>query len=595
MIEKVMSFLRKQYIDRKRSKKCTTRAIVAALLGTMLALTGCSEAIEISQSGKGYIEEEKETNNAQDSVVADIDIKTEQNNAVDIEYIGNAQLTYLTNFSEGRALVQYKDYSEISEDDVQDGVEALEGSDDDKIDYLMQHWDGMHGINRVALIDTKGKILWKSEFTMADTALKEVNGFKDGLAWFIFDGNEKSSYVIIDSDGNVTFTKDFTEDFMILGGGDGLFLTTEHIVNFNKNEWQIGVIDKNGNTVVPYKVYELNAPLLEPVYVEPPSEVEDILDALEQFEMEYQAWLEECWFYAGEFDAEYYERTEAVGKEFQNRREELLEEKKRIETEYQKPLEEYEAEYRRALAIYEEGEHYISKTISFDDKYETGDYVSCEYLGENAYRLDFRYDYVSSYVILDMNMQGISCFWDYGEDTGFIVDFESGAATVIYSDPTDMEYNGQGVADYIELDFPEYEGSHEYAYSLFYNGYALMMVQGADGLPYFTIIDEEGNFMFDFKEGFEDAYISGDGKYLLALNGGSLTVFDVNGKPLTRIDTMNIRPNTGDYYDGYNVIGFDISEGMIRFGIKGCYVNVEDGTIIGSTFMTVDDLSVTKY
>lgn len=594
MVNKVTDFWENDIHVKMAQKRCTTKAIAATLLGSMLLLTGCSDEIEKSQNVKGYIEE-KETSNVQDGV-ADIDTKTEQNNAVDIEYIGNAQLTYLTNFSEGRALVQYEDYSEFSEGDVQDAVEALEGSDDDKVDYIMQHWDGMHGINRAALIDTEGKILWKSEFTMADTALREVSGFKDGLAWFIFDGNEKSSYVIIDSDGNVTFTKDFTEDFMILGGGDGLFLTTEHIVNFNKNEWQIGVIDKNGNIVVPYKVYELNAPLQEPVYVEPPSEVEDILDALEQFEMEYQAWLEECWYYTGEFDAEYYERMAAVEEEFRNRREELFEEKKTIETEYQKPLEKYEEEYQRALAIYEmERDHYISKTISFDDKYETGDYVSCEYLGENVYRLDFRINYVSNYVILDMNMQGISCFWDNGADAGFIVDFESGAATAIYSEPADIEYNGQGVADYIELDFPEYRGNHEYSYSLFYNGYALMTIQGADGLPYFTIIDEEGNFMFDLKEGFEDAYISGDGKYLLALNGGSLTVFDVNGKPLTRIDTMNIRPDTGDYFEGYNVIGFDISEGMIRFGIRGCYVNVEDGTIIGSTFMIADDLSVTKY
>lgn len=596
MVNKVTDFWENDIHVKIAQKRCTTKAIAATLLGSMLLLTGCSEEIEKLQNVKGYIEE-KETSNVQDSV-ADIDTKTEQNNAVDIEYIGNAQLTHLTNFSEGRALVQYEDYSELSEGDVQDAVKALEGSDYDKVNYIMQHWDEMHGINRVALIDAKGKILWKSEFTMVDTALREVNGFKDGLAWFIFNGNEKSSYVIIDSDGNVTFTKDFTEDFLILGGGDGLFLTTEHIVNFNKNEWQIGVIDKNGNTVVPYKVYELNAPLQEPVYVEPPqdcsSEIEDICDAIEQLEMERQAWLEECWDYRGELDAEYYERTGAVEEEFQNQREELYEEKERIETEYQEQLEKYE-EYQRELAEYEmERDYYIPRTISFDKHlttYEVGDYRSCEYLGENVYKLNF----IDSYVILDMNMQGICCLWDYRAATGFIADFESGATTTIYSEPTDMESNGQGVADYIELDFPEYEGSHEYAYSLFYNGYALMMVRGADGLPYFTIIDEEGNFMFDFKEGFEDAYISGDGKYLLALNGGSLTVFDVNGKPLTRIDTMNIRPDTGDYYEGYNVIGFDISEEMIRFGNRGCYVNVEDGTIIGSTFMNADDLSVTKY
>lgn len=552
---------------------------------------------EISQSVKGYIEGEKETDNGQDGV-SDIDTNTEQNNVVDIEYIGNSLLTNLTDFSEGRALVQYKDYSEVREDDLQDAVDALEGSDDDKIDYLVQHWDGMQGTNRVALIDAKGKILWKSELTMADTALREVSGFKDGLAYFIFNGNEKSSYIIIDSDGNVTFTKDLTEDFMILGGGDGLFLTTEHIVNFDKNEWQIGTIDKYGNTVAPYKTYEIGVPPIEPSFVESPPdysyELEEIENALSKVEAEYQAWVEECWDYQGDRDAEYYKMSDERNAEYNNRRRELWDEKKKLETEYQEQLEKYE-EYQEELARYEmDRKYYSPRKISFDkhlSTYRKSDYMSCAYLGENVYRLNF----LGNYVILDMNMQGISCLWDYHADTGFISDFESGSTAVIYSEPVDMGYDGQEVADYIELDFPEYRGSHEYAYSLFYNGHALLEVQGADGLPYFTIIDEEGNFMFDFMEGFEDAYISEDGKYLLALNGGRLTVFDVNGKPLTRIDTMNIRPHAGDYVDGYNIIGFKISEGIIRFGNDGCYVNVEDGTIIGSTFMTADDLSVTKY
>jgi len=530
------------------------------LLMVILLLAGCSMEEQASETGNNDITEEKTV------------IESSKDNGSG--YIGNILLSNLTDFSEGRAMVQFVDTAGGIVSDFQ-------------------------GTDRAALIDTQGKILWQSELTNKDKAFEEVCSFKDGSACYIFNGNDKSRYFIIDTDGNITFTKDYSDDFIILGYGDGLFLTAEHIVNFDEDEWRIGTIDKNGDVAAAYKAYEIGASPMEPSLVEGPPdysyELEEISDALSQLEAEYQAWIEECWNYQGDTDAEYYKMQEETETEFQNRREGLLNERQKLETEYQEQLKNYE-DYQQGLAAYEmERDHYTPIKISFDKQhlttYDLGDYLSCEYLGENVYKLLF----IGSYAILDMNMQGVACLWDYHADSGLITDFESGTTMTISSEPADMKLYNEGNAELIDIDFPEYRGKHEYTYGPFYNGYALMTVQGADGLPYYTIIDKKGNFMFDLKEGFEDAYISEDGKYLLALNRGSLTVFNVNGEPLTKIETMNIRPAGGDYIAGYNVVGFEISEGIIRFGINGCYVNVEDGTIIGSTYMTADDLAITKF
>ena len=249
---------------------------------------------------------------------------------MNLEYIGSKQIENLTDFSEERAFIQFDDYSEVETDDVKDAIKAYNGDENDKINYVIQHWDDdFQGFNRAALIDTQGKIIWKSEFTKENTVLRESSQFKNGLAYFVFNGNEKSAYTIIDSDGNVTFTRDFSEDFIILEQGDGLFLVAEHITNFDTDEWQLGAMDRNGTMVVPYKTYVTDTPPTAPAPVEQPSDysadLQDIEDSLSQLAAEYQEWLEECWDYQGERDAEYYKRTNETETDYKYRRKELEE------------------------------------------------------------------------------------------------------------------------------------------------------------------------------------------------------------------------------------------------------------------------------
>ena len=134
--------------------------------------------------------------------------------------------------------------------------------------------------------------------------------------------------------------------------------------------------------------------------------------------------------------------------------------------------------------------------------------------------------------------------------------------------------------------------------SPFYDGHAVLMVQGEDQFTYFTVINKEGESMFELKSGFDNAFISKDGKYLMAIRNGNLTIFDIKGNPLTSIDSNDIYPDiisieNMDMYADNNANKYNICDGVIRF--DRFYVNVQEGSIIGSTFFYVNDYSVTKY
>lgn len=356
---------------------------------------------------------------------------SESKQSVDAEYINdNLWLENLTDFSEGKAWIEFSD-SERKKGSVNNLIEVAEattGSDSDKILYAMQNTN-WQGDNRAAVIDTHGKIIWESELTKNSPVLKEISEFKEGLAYFVFNGNDKEIYNIIDSDGNVTFTKECTNDFIVLEHGNGLFLAAEHIANFDVDEWRFGAIDKNGNSVVSFKAYELSTPPVSPASVEAPtdnsSELQDIIDSINQLETEYQAWIEECWDYQGETDEEYYKKIKETEMEYKNQRTKLFEYKNQLEQEYDEQLEEYE-NYQQELMNYEMYiNDYAPEKLSLDN-----DFLECRYLGENIYQLHFMY----RDVLLNMETQKI--IYTSNNDSGkhiirFISDFKDGVATVL--------------------------------------------------------------------------------------------------------------------------------------------------------------------
>lgn len=118
------------------------------------------------------------------------------------------------------------------------------------VEYSVQTNSGMT-VAGYALIDTKGQILWKSDPITEHNRLELFRDFEDGLAYF---GRSHSEFSIIDSSGNITFTQE-PGGYNIVGYGDGKFLVTQYVSDFDTNEWRVGAIDKDGNIVVPLRAY----------------------------------------------------------------------------------------------------------------------------------------------------------------------------------------------------------------------------------------------------------------------------------------------------------------------------------------------------
>lgn len=108
-----------------------------------------------------------------------------------------------------------------------------------------------------------------------------------------------------------------------------------------------------------------------------------------------------------------------------------------------------------------------------------------------------------------------------------------------------------------------------------------MIITGKDGTNYITAIDKSGNQMFELKPNFNYANISDDGKYIAAINGGSLTVFDINGNPIVSIN-----------YNGINK-DCNIYNGVLK--VNDFYVNVETKKVIGLRRQADTHFSIELY
>lgn len=497
------------------------------------------------------------------------------------EYIGtDLWLSNTTDFSEGRAWVQFKesDRKGGSVNALEKAVKAATGNDLGKVIYGLQNLN-MDGNNRAALIDATGKMLWESELTNKDYVLLEKSTFQQGATYCLFNGNEQSMYYIIDSDGNTTFTRECTDDFLILACGDGLFLVAEHVSNFDTDEWQLGVMDKNGEMISPLQRYEMTLPSVPNAADLPAGDAPDP-------NVDYWGCLK----------------------------------------------------YQEQLAAYEEYENYPYSPVWLEINKDT---IRCEYLGENVYRI---YPDGWQSILLNMESRQ-TIYTDYAENKNgymisFITGFKNGAASILYQDNEegqmvcsltkdgtitpivtndwakrdirpDMKFSeGLAFVEYDQssdgfvhtdgtiyrtgvycnlhgdaiIEFPQYNGKHLYHCSPFQKGYASINIQGADSIHYITAINKNGDLMFEPKPGFDVVSISRDGKYITAIKfWESIQVFSIDGTPkVTVYDTEASK--TYAYDDRWELNNFDtrpytVCDGLLR--VSECYINVEDGTVIG--------------
>lgn len=487
-------------------------------------------------------------------------------------------------FEEGRAWIYYQETND-----------AIKDKNDIIIDNSgAEQW--------AAIIDKQGNILWKKQ-----GSLVVAEPFRDGLSYCLFDNGETESYIFLDSEGNETFTKEKDDTYIMLGHGNGLFLVAKHISTFDTNEWQIGAIDKHGETIVPFQVYEkLPPPGPEPV--EHPGVCPDPHESWESYSL-YQ--------------------------------------------EYCNQLAKYE-EYERYMQIYA----YNPITFDDEDMWDYKQFDTCEYMGDSIFKLSF--DCGDCLVLLNIETQKIIYTTDqnierYNSDyIAFVKDsqkdtyFENGIATVLHtydssdergwyksasvvctmsSDgkltplfenswtedvlcrkemifddgliylgsspieelfPSGAYYNLEGECI---LDFPEYRNKNQYVCGSFVDGYATIVLLGADDNIYISAINKNGELMFEPKQGFTSASVVNE-KCIAAITNGCVAVFDINGNLLHTIECACIQPENTE---------IAISEDILT--IQDIFFNTENGTVIGKhmendvthRYNTYETMVITSY
>lgn len=481
----------------------------------------------------------------------------------ELRLIGDIRLSNSQDFSENRAWIQY---------------------------------DAHHTGNTVtvsAVIDTKGNIIWESDAALGPAPMG--SDFKDGLSYV----NWRNRIMIIDADGTVTFQTE-QEDFMILGYGDEKFLVAQYVSDFNANEWQIGAIDKNGDIVAPFKTYEDKKAEAPPsnafdaddtgaVYIDPAMYGSDFYGTV--FFNQDDAIQPGMCLYRGEnvYDIRY--------DEYGSKR--VL-----INIETQKTLlstDEYL--YITLLTGFENG----YATVLYEDdtsRLENLNYERsvCRLGTDGALQKTVSNDWAQYILSQETEFsEGLTFirFNEYSDPAGSFFSNVEKDNYLVYNDF--ILYYGAyyNVTGELVIDFPQYRGKRIYDCGPFKDGYAAMVIQGADNLSYFTVIDKNGQQMFEPRNDFQSLLISND-KYAVAkMPDHEFVVLDMSGNILL----------TASLYSG-DVVGefaqrvpgdrpmCPVSCGMLRvpsadkYG-NDAYINVEDGSVMGA--VDYDSFSVTIH
>lgn len=220
--------------------KCHLRCI--AFLLAISLLSGCggggssavettaapatTAATETATTTAGFNTEVMETTWQSDIVDPESEINTtdKSKDKVDTINLKEQSFTKVSSFSEGLAWVQYNDINDQSQ---------------------------------TSVINTEGDVVFTLEHDV-----DYYSQFCDGYAFYLYstDSMSKKSLdnivsCIIDNEGNITYSSQNDDIRIILGYGNGHFLTIEHVSNFETDEWRFGSIDENGDTLINFDNY----------------------------------------------------------------------------------------------------------------------------------------------------------------------------------------------------------------------------------------------------------------------------------------------------------------------------------------------------
>lgn len=516
------------------------------------------------------------------------DSKQEKGHSEEEKYIGDELwLEDATDFSEGRAWVQFRaiDREKGSAEANREVMNAGLGNAFGLACYMVENYE-LLGKNQAALINTQGKILWESEPTRKNTVLKEKSEFRDGLAYCVFEGDGKRIYNIIDSDGNVTFTRDAAEDYIILGHGGGMFLVAAYTADFSHDGWKFGAIDKNGDIVVPFQEYEFSLVIeMKPVAAPsgnapaPDYDYEEYLEYQEQIKAYEKYIYYSCFSDKLLFALHYDRKCEYLG----NRIFQLSSDGWKILL---------NLETQNIIYSYNTYDHSGGMLESFISDFENGSatvvYKDNDGQSICSLEMDGKFIKIASNDWIRYSLRSDMEFGDglvFASDNG--VNTEITGGVLLENLTTGAYYNTAGER---VIDFPEYDDKNLcYCGTPFQNGHAVMFIEGADGYLYTTVINKKGKRMFEPKAGFMSAYMSADGKYLTAVRNRFLTVFDIKGKELISVKSTSIDPEYG-YENNAN-------NGMVKVcskadSLRYFYVNIKNGKVIGMYGDTKDSVKV---
>ncbi|RKJ73358.1 hypothetical protein D7X33_20580 [Butyricicoccus sp. 1XD8-22] len=471
----------------------------------------------------------------------------------DAIYLGDdIWLDNITDFSEGRAWVEFSinHLKKGSERSARRAVDAAMGGTLGKIIYGLQN-GSMDGTQCAAVIDTHGKIVWQSDVTRETSGyvLSEKSDFRDGLAYCLFNSNDGPVYCIVDGSGNLTYTQAKSDDFQILGAGGGFFLVVKKVSGFEAEGWQIGVIDKNGNAVMPFQEFQTTSPN----YQQPL-----------RFD-EYGSEFIQCKYMGdGVFELRYQTFFVLLNVKTQK----IIYTGENTDRE---AIDQFLTKFEGGAATVIVGESNNSKLCTLKADGTLSDRLNNAWtrrmlsMSKSMYGSEALYGDGLLFVPYDGNLDGLE-LGDYYEAYG-----EEKPNNVPFICHTGVYY---GLDGKVAVDLPQYRGKHDFSAWPFQNGHAAVRVVGADGQRYVTAIDKSGNTLFDPIPGFWAAGISDDGKYLTAARRGAVSVFDLTGKELVEVKYTGIYMEEWDEESQFNVRG-----GVLRAG--DFYVNVTDGTVIG--------------
>lgn len=377
-----------------------------------------------------------------------------------------------------------------------------------------------YGVGCVGWLDTSGKIFTPEVLMGIDWFGGE---FSSGYTYINY---KNGSFDILDKEGNITATSPEGEGYKILTGGDGVYLVRQEIRNIDVNEDRYGFIDVAGNWV-----YELSA--------EHPFVFED------------EAYYPQVTFYYhGEhvFSVQYLRNDYSFWTYLYNvdtgalaiyKNEKLL-------TSYDGSAFEFHDGY---AALYEESKHSVAIYSVAKD-------------GKSLLITD-------EYGMIDPM---------YGEGLIFTGESNYSSKAHVSTIENGKFYKPDGT---VAIDLSHYTLVYSGAEDLFQfkDGYAAIVILGADYKCYLTIIDRNGDIMFEpIKVGYYTSYyddacgnysdgtmafrlvknVDGNTKYVSAIidNVGNIIELDET------IDYGNVR-----FHDGYALLG---EEDYYFMGKDGC-------------------------